>query len=357
MTATVATIHGPKRKVEVPNLVLALETVLRRRHEGDGSWDQSLLHATDLAVSERVIPHPRERKCARQLWLRLRGADRKQPTPGDMLMWEHGHRLHVMLTDLLSQGFTLLGWDWTIVDVERELRLDDAGDVIGRLDVELRGPNGEQVILDYKTKRGRAFSYLDAAKPSNMLQVQTYARTRDADYSIVLYVDREGTNFARQFVVHRDDEGVELAMKDAKDIALLALAGTREPPVHPYDYTLRELKKGESVMLKQPWQCEWCSHLGKSCPGAVPEAVAGKVAGRLEAGVFTPRKGYEDYEAGLLKMLEADERVGETALTPTTEGKSGGSRRERRPPNSRGRGGSRNSRSLSPSFTKGADRD
>jgi len=216
------------------------------------TWDDGKLHASDLAVA---IPGA-DGKCPRQLWLRLQGAEKQPLHPGQMLMFAAGHRLHAACVEWLRVG---LEGGWEVQDAERDLSDILPEGITGTCDCVLYGPNGEVVVVDFKTVRGNAFRFLDNPKPANVLQLQTYCYALDADYGKLLYVDREGQNFAKEFTVDRDDEAVERAVEVAKRTKALQAP----PPV--LDPTL---KKGKPTL---PWQCSWCDYADMSCPTAIPK--------------------------------------------------------------------------------------
>lgn len=233
-----------------PNLKAAIERALCAEPD---SWADDRLHVSDLAVS---IPGD-DGKCPRQLWLRLQGAEKQPQHPGQRLMFEAGHRLHRACIEWLRMG---LQDGWEIQGVELDLSPVLPEGTSGRCDCVLLGPGGEQVVVDFKTVRGHAFKYLDAPKPAHVLQVQAYCWALAADYGKLLYVDREGQNFAREFDVVRDDAAVEKALSEAKRVEELS----EPPPV--LDAKKKAGSKGKPVL---PWQCEYCDYLDVSCPGAL----------------------------------------------------------------------------------------
>lgn len=231
-----------------PNLVKALERAI---HQPDDDWGKDRLHVSDLAVAIEGA----DGKCPRQLWLRLSGAERTPTHPGQQLMFDAGHRLHRATFAWLEKG---LPEGWVVWLVERDLSRLLPDGLTGRCDLTLMGPNGEHVVVDVKTLRGAGFRWMtDAAKPANALQVQAYMMALDADYGIILYIDREGQNFAKQFYVERDDERVHEAFGVATAVAALPVPMPVLEPV---------TKKGK---LAEPWQCDWCDYRGVSCPGAL----------------------------------------------------------------------------------------
>jgi hypothetical protein len=305
----VTTVSGEKkRQILVPDLVEALSQGLHERDASDDSWDELELHASDLAASESVVKNPVARKCARQLKMRLNGVDQRKHTDGELLMFDQGQAIHERLSQLIESGFKLVKSGWIIAYTELPSSDNLPGDIEGTLDVMLYGPNGEKVIVDYKTLRGGAFRWLTRVKEANKLQIQSYMMAHDADFGIVVYVDREGSNFARQFVVQRDDEAVILAQREVEALR----ASATLPPVITADYgALRETKKkGLAVPVAQPWQCTWCRYHVSHCPGAVPEDLVGKVAGHVVDGDFVVREGFESVAEGLRARLEQAGKLG-----------------------------------------------
>lgn len=261
--------------IAVPSLPQALETGLRGQRD---DWDDSKLHISDLAVAIGE-------KCPRQLWLRLRGAEKKPESAGKLLMFDHGHRIHERLIEIIRSG---LNNGWKIQAVEKQVSL---GEITGRFDTRLwNETEGWEIIVDFKTLRGRAFGYLTEAKPSHVLQVQSYIAAADADGGLVFYVDREGENAARQFYVQRNDDRVW----DAAETAIAIAKQEEPPPILEPKLKIGKNKGPDSVKLEQPWQCEYCEYSGPSCPGALPPNMRGLgIIGYLDEGEFKPKKGFE----------------------------------------------------------------
>ncbi len=238
--------------IPVPNLPQALEAGLRAQEENDNR-DNSVLHVSDLAAAI-------DEACPRSLWLRLQGAKKKEPTTGMLLMWDHGRRTHERLIELM-----LLPKDWKIQAVEKPVVL---GPVIGRYDTRLfNALEGWEIIVDFKTVRGRKFGYLDEAMPGHILQVQAYIAAADADGGLVFYVDREGQNFAKQFYVERNDDAVWQAIEECVRI----MEAGEPPEILPPKLNIGKNKGPDSVKLEMPWQCSYCDYIDVSCPGALPK--------------------------------------------------------------------------------------
>jgi hypothetical protein len=252
-------------------------------HDGitpvDDHWDGSRLHISDLG---KMLPGE---GCRRQVKLRLQGAAQRDPSLGQMLLFDHGHRIHERLTEVLRRG---LPSGWTIIGVEERTSIEHRGHLItGSCDLQLANERDEYLIVDYKTKRGRAFSYLTEARPANVLQVQGYLCAEDADHGILLYVDREGQNEAVQFHVERDDAAVYRAAD-----TLVELVESEElPPVLEPAIKLQERKGPDAVYMDLPWQCSYCPYMGVSCPGA--EVPCSGLVGHWDGADFKPKEGMD----------------------------------------------------------------
>ena len=236
--------------MKIPLLTQAVEIGLQLAE--DNSRDNSVLHVTDLSVT---LPNE---GCPRQLWLKLKGADKKQLSAGMMLMFWHGKRIHVDLVDLLRAG---LPAEWEIVGVEVPMEFDE---IHGTADVVLKNTLTHEIIVaDFKTMRGRGFYFLnDEPKPAHKLQVQGYIyglyQTQQfmPDGGLVLYVDREGQNSFQQFPVARDDNAVKEAIIEAKLIRDMPKAPDILNPVAKQ--TKATKTKGIPITVAMPWMCDYC---------------------------------------------------------------------------------------------------
>ncbi|OPL09585.1 MAG: hypothetical protein AVO34_13415 [Firmicutes bacterium ML8_F2] len=282
--------------VKLPDLSKALEAGLRAQED---NRDNSVLHVTDLSAT---LPGE---GCPRQLWLKIHGAKKKDLTPGQMLMFWHGKRIHEDLTPLIKAG---LPEEWSIAAVELQLKTDA---ITGTLDVLFHACDNGRIVGDFKSMRGNGFRHLDDnhAKPAHQLQVQTYMYLLDACgyhppvMGLVFYVDREGQNAFQQRAVPRDDVKVKQAIEEAQDII-----SQSEPPeiLLPEVKTSKATKtKGVPVYIKQPWNCDYCDYCDVSCPGALPANLRdGKVVGHVLKGSFNPAKELpEDIEQQIISEL------------------------------------------------------
>lgn len=275
-------------EVTLPKLENALVEGLKGagRQMSDGSvaeWKQQKLHASDLGV---FIPTEEGGKCHRQLKLRLQGAPKKPDKLGTALMWDHGNRIHDRMVQLLTVGFARLhqqGGDlWQVVEVEKDVSEALVGKAVGRLDILITGPNGERAVIDVKTIRSNTFNF-PLPRQTNVLQAQSYMMAEDADYGIILYVDREGQRAIKVGYVLRDDASVERAY----EVALNIHESEELPRVLEPQVNVRENKGPDAVYVGNPWQCTYCDYLGVSCPGALsPDAQVEGIVGYIKDREF-----------------------------------------------------------------------
>ena len=305
-----------------PDLTRAIEHGLRRT-EPDHEWDQSVLHVSDLGAA---IDGP-DGKCTRQLWLRLRGADRKPHTLGQVLMFDHGNRIHERMGDLLVAGLPGGG---EVLHVEKKV---DLNGITGRLDTMLVGGpmsipvkredisvaldaqdgSDERIVVDWKTVRGNAFRYMDGPKPMNVLQLQAYMMAEHAGGGILVYIDREGQNFVQQYNIPRDDKAVRYACGYVEAVKRWAYwSDCHELPLSSGPSILQpilkrnENKGPDSIKLEMPWQCSYCEYCDVSCPGALePEYRRTGIIGHIN-DYFLPKKGCEDLTPIVHRMLRGE---------------------------------------------------
>ena len=266
--------------MRIPPLTQAVEIGLQLAE--DNSRDNSVLHVTDLAVTIGE-------GCPRQLWLKLKGADKKQLSAGMLLMFWHGKRIHVDLIDLLRKG---LPAEWEIIGVEVPMEFDE---IHGTADVVIENVSTHEIaVVDFKTMRGRGFYFLnDEAKPAHKLQVQSYCYglgklgLYNPDGGMVLYVDREGQNAMQQFSVERDDNAVNEAIVAAKLIRDMPKAPDILNPVVKQGKPTKT--KGIPITVVMPWMCDYCDYINVSCPGALPYSFCDMgVVGHITKNEFKP---------------------------------------------------------------------
>jgi hypothetical protein len=194
-------------------------------------------------------------------------------------------------------------------------------------------------VVDIKTKRGGAFSYLNEAKPGNILQVQAYMKGENADFGSVLYVDREGQNFMREFDVPRADNRPEEAVR--------RLVSIRDNPIPPAPVGLRIVRntnKGpDSFRVELPWQIGWCDLVTCACKKAlpcksIPKGIVGKLhpatadlrepeVPRFEVHLTEEGEAVRSIVLDLLEKAYPDERfelMDKLVTTPKKKTKKGG---------------------------------
>lgn len=247
-------MSNDERLPPIPNLVKALKAAVAREE-----WERNgRIYASDLSV---YLPTEAGGKCNLGYWLLLHGAKKKTNTsPGKNLMWLQGERLHDFAAEALARELPWQGW--RVRDIERRVQIDD--DIGSRLDLLLEDPEtGKVIVVDFKTKRGSAFGYLNKARPADGLQVKAYMtglRREGFDVlgGIILYIDREGSNFAKQFpdasLIEPNDDVVARALAHAR---LLRDTDERPDPILP-TVDIKENKGPDSIYLKAPWQVGWC---------------------------------------------------------------------------------------------------
>lgn len=282
--------------VKIPDLVGALEIGLRQGQETD-TWGKDSVHMSDLAV---VLAGTGDEKCMKQVWHRLNGNARSEDSLGTMMMFDNGHSIHDRLSKLIASPLLEQGWE--IVGVEIPVTEFLPEWMQGTLDVELRGPEGEKVILDYKTTKSNFFRYNNGPKPSNVIQVQGYMMVTDADYGLLMYVDREGGNTPVVFIVERNDAAVIEGMN-----LLEKLKDLPEPPRRMLPKVKLQRNKGpDAVKLELPWQCQYCSFLDRSCKGALEPELRGQIVGYNSREGLTMKEQYEHLTTAVQMLLDGD---------------------------------------------------
>jgi len=289
-----------EQSVKRPDFVNILAEYITDQYE---SWDKNMnLWASDLGIALG----PEHDGCPLRFWLLCRNASRNKPRPGQVLMFKIGDMIHEKVVDLLTRALPLHGW--RVVSDEQRVQSEDL-DVSGRYDILIEHiETGTRRIVDVKTKRGGAFRYLDktGAKPGNELQVQFYVKETHSDEGDLLYVDREGQNFMRDFVVPRQDERPTEA---AQRIAELR-DGPKPNPLGP-NVSIRRNKGPDSVYLKEPWQVSYCDL--ETCPckqniGSVPSGIVAKLHDTEEEGVFEVhvKNKHQDRTQQIVQVLQSE---------------------------------------------------
>ena len=279
------------------NLVGALERGIDAM-EPEHEWDESKIHVSDLSV---VLP-PSDRKCHRGLWYRYYGYEKKERKAGTKLMFLQGDRLHEMAAELLNAGLT----NWEVVNIEKPVSIDG---ITGRYDCKLYNPTkDEEMIVDFKTVRGNAFNYLNEPKASHKLQVRTYMAATGIQNGAVIYIDREGSHFARQFFINPNLNQVEKGINLAKNI----IKKDKKPSKMLPKIRINQNKGNNSVVAELPWQCQYCDYINVSCDGAIPEKYKdyfGKVCGHINNNKFEPKNEINNIKKIIKPVLKNKEVI------------------------------------------------
>lgn len=230
-------------------------------------WDETKVHSSDLGV----IFEGGDTVCDRKLWLRINGHEKKPVPLGKKIMFDHGIRIQIRYSYIVALG---LPDEWEVKDIFHIISEHAESDLV------LTGPPGD-MIIELKTARGRAFKFMDDARPRHKLQNQTYMKDYGTDLGRTLYIDREGQNKPVEFPVNRDDDLVDRARVKANSIAEQEL----QPEVIDYaDVEIRENStKDNSVKISLPWQCVHCPFYKHGCEGVLPEeAQKSGIVGRID---------------------------------------------------------------------------
>lgn len=231
-------------------------------------WREDKLHASDFTT---LVQSPKDRYCPRQLWLRYHKAKRKEDKLGKKIMWDQGKAMQYRFTWYLGLG---LPKNWEIFGIEVDVSDALPGNLTGHADLVLYNKEKlETLVVEIKTQRGASFRYMKEAKPAHVMQKKVYEeairRTRNTDENVescVLYLDREGQNTP---VVYTNSFDIDLKEGYEK---LKKIVNGKKPPILKPDLKIRRNKGPDSVYVKQPWQCEYCSYRDMSCPSALKKA-------------------------------------------------------------------------------------
>lgn len=244
--------------------VWARESVPKIQRE----FDPTVLHTSDLGV----YLDGDDETCHRQVWLRLNEKESKDSTLGERIMWDHGLRIQIRFSYILSLG---LPQGWNLKNILVVYGESSESDLV------LEDPDDNSVVVEMKTARGKAFDYMEDAKPRHIMQCQDYMRREDTDEGYVLYIDREGQNKPMQFPVERNDERCEEAWGIAKEIEQMEM---QPPKIDNADIKIRKNKsKDHSVYVDLCWQCEYCDFYKFSCDGVLDEdQINSGIVGRID---------------------------------------------------------------------------
>jgi len=267
------------------DLIRHIEEALVKAVKRD-SWPRNgKLYVSDVRYG---IPIEDDGDCPKKLWAILRDEPQNPRGPGVELMFAAGDRLHEAIVEWLQDH---LSGGWKVTGVEKKLMVEG---LAGRLDIVLENGNLKlKAVVDVKTKRGGAFRYLSVAKSPDVVQVQAYMMEQDASFGILVYIDREGQNWIKCFLVVRDDVEVTRVANVVKDIKQKALAGDSVPGIDPI-LVVKENKGPNSLSVKWPWQVEWCPLKTCYCQARAEKALPKGVVAHVN-------------DKGVVKMIEKHE--------------------------------------------------
>lgn len=239
--------------------------------------------------------------CELGLWRKLKDFPQKPKTPGEMLMFKQGENLEEQVADDLAQVLADNS-DWNLVDRQTSVSITvDGEEITGKLDILMRHVyNGQLLVLEVKSKRGRAFSFLDEAKRPNVCQTRGYMEGTGAEKGILVYVDREGQNFMRPFAVEPDREDLF-----AEARKLQALRDGPAPSTTPPTFKRNKNKGADSFALTIPWQVDWCGDAECPCKKAMPSFPAGKVIAKegKDGGLVSIEDQYNTLIPVLMELI------------------------------------------------------
>ena len=240
-------------------------TMAHRTNE-NRDWDNQAIHVSDYAVGLPLS----ERKCQKQLRLRVEDADCAETPVWQEVMFSQGNAMENRCAYWLTLG---LPDEWEVnlsVNVSEGLPEGHGGEA----DIILVNEKLKQVIVvEVKTSRGAAFKFRDGPRMSHELQASTYRMAADEMYpeynvnATILYLDREGQNPPEQYPADIENKDIMWCAKLAEAIN----KGEIEPEMMQTSVEVRRNKGTDSWYVKQPWQCVYCDYKGYSCPGALPE--------------------------------------------------------------------------------------
>ena len=239
--------------------------------------------------------------CALSKWRTLKDYPQKPKTPGELLMFKQGDNLEEQVADDLA-SILADKTDWALVDRQTSVSITvDGEEITGKLDILMRNVvSAELLVLEVKSKRGRAFSFLPEAKRPNICQTRGYQDGTGATKGILVYVDREGQNFMRAFAVEPDHDDLF-----AEARKLQAMRDGPAPDCMKLGYKRNSNKGADSFSLTMPWQVNWCNDLECPCKKSMPSFPDGKVIAKEgPTGLVATDKQYDTLIPVLMDLLK-----------------------------------------------------
>jgi hypothetical protein len=227
-------------------------------------------------------------------------------------MWDQGFAMQIRFSWLICKG---LPKAWSLHHVEMDVSVGLPGTDTGSCDLVLKNKKSRRMMgIEFKTQRGRAFSYLNEPKPSHRLQAEaeTYAlenihAPRYTIHHALMYLDREGQNAPRVFPTSLDNSSRKRVEEASRFVNILAeetrLPEMRDTPPETLDpqIKVRQNKGPNSIYLEEPWMCSYCEFKNEACPGALNDELIGN-------GIV----GKGDHEGDFdLKVYNDDPEMGE----------------------------------------------
>lgn len=272
--------------------MINLTGVLAQGIKTTSHWAEQKKHVSDLGVSPDIATE--DRKCPRQFWLRYNGKAADETTPGQQLMFSQGHALEERVIEYIENGIRYND-EIRLIATQMDVSPGLPGTFTGRLDLLLNTGNSFWVV-DIKTRRGNAFRYSNDIRPADKYQIGGYIHGLrmmgiNAEGGIVLEVDREGQNFARNFNFDYTQE-LKYQIENTFQYVDEVSRSPAPPSVMPPKIKINENKGDDSVVADNPWQCRYCDFRPISCPGAIPPEYdddLGKVIGHISDGEFVEK--------------------------------------------------------------------
>jgi len=261
--------------------------------------DKTSFYVTDLGM------------CPRKVIMNFGDYEKKPLTNGEKLMFykaENDHQALIRLLDNSENLFVLKGEFNISSGLPNMWR--------GRLDC-LIYDNENKCIFPVDWKGTRSLRYgADLPKPKDVLQIRTYIMALQnmgfpTDYGELVYTDRTGSYEGAEFVVKPDNQLILNEMKIYEEYYKKAIQPKTDDTINTeiIEYNLppildREIKQIKNEFYLIPnWQCSYCYYQGISCK---PNMSKNKIAETRDDKLVI-RKGYEEYEDRLNKLLNLNE--------------------------------------------------
>jgi hypothetical protein len=145
--------------------------------------------------------------CAVSLWGKIHDLPVKDSADlAGWLKFKGGDAFHKIIQDYIAST-ELADAGWFVAGIEKWVTHRGLN---GRVDVILQHiETGQRCVVDIKSKDANFFKWAKT-KPADVLQVQFYMEAENAEWGMILYVDREGKFEPIQRQVDRADDRVEI---------------------------------------------------------------------------------------------------------------------------------------------------